>query len=47
LLHHQTYSGDRADDNLYYPAIEQVQKIVGKDGGLYVGDCKIAAILIL
>jgi len=44
LLHHQTYSGDRADDNLYYPAIEQVQKIVGKDGGLYVGDCKIAAL---
>jgi len=44
LLHHQTYPGNYADDKLYYPAIQEVRKIIDKKGMLYVGDCKMAAI---
>src|SRR5713226_5586803 len=37
-------SGQRADDGLYVPAIEQAQQTLGQRGLLYVGDCKMAAL---
>ena len=37
-------SGERADDRLYVPAIQQVQQTLGQAGLLYVGDCKMAAL---
>jgi len=36
-------SGERADDPLYLPCIEQVQASLGRSGLLYVGDCKMAS----
>src|SRR6202165_4115439 len=36
--------GQRADDGLYVPAIEQAQQTLGQGGLLYVGDCKMAAL---
>jgi len=36
-------SGERADDPLYIPCIERVQHSVGRDGLVFVGDCKMAA----
>ena len=36
-------SGERADDPLYIPCIERVQASLGRQGLLYVGDCKMAA----
>ena len=44
LLHQKTYPGNQADDGVYYPAIEDVRKIIDKQGVLYVGDCKMSAI---
>jgi transposase len=35
--------GQRADDPLYIPAIARVRESVGRDGLLYVGDCKMGA----
>ena len=43
LLHHKTYAGNQADDGVYYPAIEDTQKVINKNGVLYVGDSKISA----
>jgi transposase len=40
----QVVSGERADDPLYLPAIQQVQASLGTHGLLYVGDCKMAAV---
>lgn len=40
----QVVAGDRADDPLYIPAIDQVRKGVGRRGLLYVGDCKLMAV---
>ncbi len=40
----QVVSGDRADDPLYIPAIEQVSHSLNEHGLLYVGDCKMAAL---
>lgn len=37
-------SGERADDRLYTPVIEQVRESLGEGGLLYVGDCKMAAL---
>jgi transposase len=37
-------SGQRADDPLYVPAIQQVREGLGSSGLLYVGDCKMAAL---
>jgi transposase len=37
-------SGQRADDGLYVPAIQQAQQTLGQAGLLYVGDCKMAAL---
>jgi transposase len=37
-------SGQRADDGLYIPAIQQAQQTLGRKGLLYVGDCKMAAL---
>jgi transposase len=37
-------SGERADDGLYVPEIKKVQKVVGRHGLLYIGDCKMAAL---
>lgn len=36
-------SGEHADDPLYVPCIERVQQSVGRQGLLFVGDCKMAA----
>ena len=33
-------SGERADDPLYIPCIERVQQSLGRNGLLFVGDCK-------
>jgi transposase len=40
----QVVSGERADDLLYIPAIEQVSASLHEHGLLYVGDCKMAAL---
>lgn len=37
-------SGQRADDGLYIPAIQQAQRTLLQAGLLYVGDCKMAAL---
>jgi len=37
-------SGQRADDGLYVPAIQQAQQTLGQAGLLFVGDCKMAAL---
>jgi transposase len=37
-------SGNKADDPLYIPAINQVRSTLEKSGLLYVGDCKMASI---
>jgi hypothetical protein len=39
----QVISGERADDQLYIPAIQQVRASLDAPGLLYVGDCKMAA----
>lgn len=39
----QVVSGERADDPLYIPAIQQVSASLDEHGLLYVGDCKMAA----
>lgn len=39
----QVVSGERADDPLYIPAIQQVSASLGEHGLLYIGDCKMAA----
>jgi transposase len=40
----QVVSGERADDPLYIPAIQQVSQSLAEHGLLYVGDCKMAAL---
>lgn len=40
----QVVSGERADDPLYIPAIQQVSTSLDEHGLLYVGDCKMAAL---
>jgi len=40
----QVMSGERADDPLYVPAIQQVSRSLQEHGLLYVGDCKMAAL---
>jgi transposase len=40
----QVVSGETADDGLYVPAIEQVQRTLEQTGLLFVGDCKLAAL---
>lgn len=40
----QVVSGERADDGLYLPAIEEVSQSLDEHGLLYVGDCKMAAL---
>jgi len=42
----QIVEGNQADDPLYEPAIKQVSTILNREGVLYVGDCKMAAISI-
>lgn len=39
----QVVAGNRADDPLYIPAIQQVRDSLGRSGLLYVGDCKLPA----
>jgi len=36
--------GNTADDGLYWPSIERVEKLIGKKGLLHVGDNKMAAL---
>lgn len=40
----QVVSGEKADDPLYIPAIDQVRRGVGQRGLLYIGDCKLMAL---
>jgi len=40
----QVVSGERADDPLYIPAVQQVRASLDTPGLLYVGDCKMAAL---
>jgi transposase len=40
----QVVSGEKADDPLYLPAVEQVRRGLEQRGLLYVGDCKIMAL---
>jgi len=40
----QVISGEKADDPLYIPAIDQVREGIGRRGLLYVGDCKLMAL---
>jgi transposase len=40
----QIVAGNKADDPLYIPAIEQVRAGIGKRGLLYIGDCKMMAL---
>ncbi len=37
--------GDRADDPLYVPLVQRVGAVAGQRGVLYVGDCKMGALL--
>lgn len=37
-------SGEKADDSLYAPIIEEINSTIKKEGLLYVGDCKMGAI---
>jgi len=37
-------SGERADDPLYIPTMEQVRESLEQQGLLYIGDCKMAAL---
>ena len=37
-------SGEHADDPLYVPVIRVVQRSLGREGLLFVGDCKMAAL---
>jgi transposase len=39
----QVVSGERADDGLYLPIIERLEKRLSQPGLLYVGDCKMSA----
>ncbi len=36
--------GNKADDPLYIPAINQVRSTIQKSGLLYIGDCKMTSI---
>ena len=38
--------GNKADDPLYIPAINQVRSTIQQSGLLYIGDCKMASIAI-
>lgn len=40
----QVVSGEKADDRLYRPAIQQVRQGLKKRGVLYVGDCKLMSL---
>jgi transposase len=42
----QVISGDRADDGLYTPAIDQARIVVAQKGLLYIGDSKMEALSI-
>lgn len=37
-------SGQTADDPLYVPEIQQVQRCIGRGGKTYIGDCKMGAL---
>ena len=36
-------SGEQADDGLYWPIIARMQRLLARQGVLYVGDCKMSA----
>jgi transposase len=40
----QVVSGEKADDRLYLPAIQQVRQGLKRQGVLYVGDCKLMSL---
>ena len=40
----QVVAGNKADDPLYIPAIDQVRVGVGRSGLLYIGDCKMMSL---
>lgn len=42
----QVVAGNRGDDGLYVPAINEARAVVGKEGLLYIGDSKMEALSI-
>jgi transposase len=44
LLASDVLAGDKADDPLYLPMVEQVRQMVGQTGLLYTGDSKMSAL---
>jgi transposase len=44
LLACDVHPGQAADDPLYLPLIARVRRLLGREGLLYVGDCKMAAL---
>jgi transposase len=44
LLASEVHAGDKADDPLYVPLINRVRQMLGRQGLLYVGDSKMAAL---
>jgi transposase len=44
LLACDVVSGEKADDPLYTPLIQRVRRLLDRQGLLYVGDCKMAAL---
>ncbi len=40
----EVLSGEKADDPLYVPALKRVRETLRRNGLLYIGDCKMAAI---
>jgi transposase len=44
LLACDIHPGNAADDPLYVPLIERVRRLVGRQGLLYAGDCKMSAL---
>lgn len=42
-MYTQIYSGNRTDDRLYVPAVERIKEGLGRDGLLFVGDCKMGS----
>lgn len=40
----QIVSGNRADDGLYIPAVDEARKVLGQKGLLYIGDSKMEAL---
>ena len=43
-LYTQVYNGNRTDDRLYVPAVQEIKTGLARDGLVFVGDCKMGSI---